>query len=171
VTTTQPVIEKAAPALTLRDRAEDSYRRGMDDLAAGRTADAAASLRQALRQDPAYLDARLTLARLLVDQGDGQAAAELLRTGAATGTDSAEYHGLYAAVLQRLGRQDDAIKQYQAALRLMPGNAVWWMGLGLSLEGANRRAEARDAFLRAQSAGSLTTDLAAFVEQKLRQLP
>jgi MSHA biogenesis protein MshN len=167
----QPVIDKAAPALTPRDRAEESYRRGLEDLASGRSADAAASLRQALRQDPGHLDARLALARLLVDQGEGLAAGDLLRAGTQAGAGSADYHGLFAAVLQRLGRHEEAITQYGAALRLMPGNGVWWMGLGISLEGANRRPEARDAFLRAQSAGSLAGDLEAFVEAKLRQLP
>lgn len=166
-----PLIEKAPPALTPRERADDVYRRALEDLELGRPAEAVLSLRQALREDARHVPARLALARLLVEQGDGQAAADLLRAGAAAGVENAEYHGLFAAVLQRSGRHEEAAAQYQAALRLMPGNGVWWMGLGLSLESAGRGPEARTAFQRALALGNLSADLVAFVEQKARQLP
>ena len=42
------------------------------------------------------------------------------------------------------------------------------MGLGLSLEAEGRGAEAREAFRRAHDSGSLSVELAAFVEQKLK---
>ena len=54
---------------------------------------------------------------------------------------------------------------------LVPQAGVWWMGLGISLEADGRGAEARDALQRAKATGTLSPELAAFVEQKLRQLP
>lgn len=44
------------------------------------------------------------------------------------------------------------------------------MGLGISLEAMGKQQEARDAYQRAKATGVLSVELAAFVEQKLRQL-
>jgi MSHA biogenesis protein MshN len=44
------------------------------------------------------------------------------------------------------------------------------MGLGISLQGAKRDAEALEAFQRAKASGNLTAQLTAFVDRKLQQL-
>jgi len=75
-----------------------------------------------------------------------------------------------AALLQRQGRHEEAIEQFQVALRLRPGAGVWWLGLAISLQAANKAAAAQDAYRQARAAGNLHPELAAFAEQRLRQL-
>ena len=69
---------------------------------------------------------------------------------------------------QTLCTRKEAIEEYQATVRLSPQTGIWWMGLGLSLEADGRTAEAREAYQKARASGTLSPELAAFVEQKLR---
>ena len=48
--------------------------------------------------------------------------------------------------------------------------AVWWLGLGMSLERLAQPDEARAAFVEAQRIGGLDGDVAAFVEKRLVRL-
>jgi MSHA biogenesis protein MshN len=107
---------------------------------------------------------------LQTERGDLPAAASTLQTTLPAAADKAEYRALYAAVLQRAGRHAEATEHYAAALKLTPGNGVWWMGLGISLEAEGRIAEARQAFQSARAGGNLAPELAAYVEQRLREL-
>ena len=72
--------------------------------------------------------------------------------------------------LQRQSRHQEAVEQYQAALRLAPGSGVWLMGLGISLQALNRTTESQEAFQRAKATNTLNPELQAFVDQRLRQL-
>jgi MSHA biogenesis protein MshN len=72
--------------------------------------------------------------------------------------------------LQRLNRHAEAAEQFAAALRVMPGNGVWWMGLGMSLAADGRKDVAREAFSRARASGSLSPELTQYVEQRIRAL-
>ncbi|ALK97073.1 hypothetical protein AB595_21925 [Massilia sp. WF1] len=123
------------------------------------------------------LDARqpalaMLLARLQIERG-GSGIETLTRTlpyaGNGTGS-SADYHAFLAGALQREQRYREAAVEYQAALRVSPGNGVWWMGLGMSLQAGKRNAEAREAFQRAHASGTLAPELQAFVESRLQQL-
>ena len=58
----------------------------------------------------------------------------------------------------------------RAALRLKPDTGVWWLGLAISLQAAHRSPEAQDAYRRAKSTNNLNPELAAFADQRLRQL-
>lgn len=44
------------------------------------------------------------------------------------------------------------------------------MGLGISLHAVKRNEEARDAFQRAIGTGTLSAELRAFIEQRLKDL-
>jgi MSHA biogenesis protein MshN len=81
-----------------------------------------------------------------------------------------DYHAFLAGALEREQRHREAAEQYQAALRLAPGNGVWWMGLGMSLQADKRNAEALEAFQRARTSGMLSAELQAFVERRLQQM-
>ena len=83
---------------------------------------------------------------------------------------SPDYLARLAALLQRQSRHGEAVEYYQAALRLAPGSGVWQMGLGISLQGLNRTAEARDAYRRARESNTLSPESQAFVDQRLKQL-
>ena len=75
-----------------------------------------------------------------------------------------------AALLARLGQHAAAVAQYQTALRLSPQSGVWWMGLGLSMQAIGSLPEAQEALRRARASDNLTPELAAFVEQRLKQM-
>lgn len=125
-------------------------------------------LRQGMEIPAARMASVLSLARLRVEKGDAATALDLLLRHAAAGERSAEYQGFLGALLNRAGRSAEAIERYQAATRLAPAEARWWVGLGISLEAGARASEARGAYLRARDLPGLPADLAQLVEQRLR---
>lgn len=128
------------------------------------------ALRQGLELQPGNGAYAMTLARLQVELGDGAAALATLQRNPPVG-ENAEYHGFMAALLQRAERHKDAIEQYQSALRINPASGPWWLGLGVSLQADNQPAKAADAFRRARQSSTLSPELQAFAEQRLKQLP
>lgn len=126
-------------------------------------------LQEGLNQDRAQPELAMTLARLQVERGDAGAAIATLERSQSAAADRADYHGFMAALLQRDGRHAEAIEHYRLALRRTP-SAIWQMGLGISLQAENRAQEAREAFSRARATNTLSPELQAFVEQRLRQL-
>ena len=138
-------------------------------LAAKKTGEAEQVLQEGLTLNPNQPGFALALARLQAERGDTQAAIATMQNSAAAAQNNPEYLASLAALLQRAGRHAEAVEHYQAALQLT-SSGVWWMGLGISLQALDRKAEARDAFTRAKSSNTLTPDLQAFVEQHLQQL-
>lgn len=130
--------------------------------------EAMAILAEGLASHPAQLGWAMTLARLQVDRGDLAGAGRTLATAQPYGVASADYQGFAGLVQYRLGNQRESAEHYQNAARLAPGDGRWWLGLGLALEAGQRSAEAREAFVRARATGTLGSDLAALVDQKLR---
>lgn len=135
-----------------------------------RVDEAAAVLREGLALNAANSGFAMLLARIMVERNDVKGALALLRAHAPRAEGNAGYHAFVAALYQRLDRHGEAIEQYQAALRLAPGAGVWWVGLGISYQAADRPKAAAEAFARAKSAGNLAPPLLAFVDQRLRQL-
>jgi MSHA biogenesis protein MshN len=130
---------------------------------------AAALLQEGLKLSPEQSVFSMALARLQLERADTGGAIATLEKGSA-GTDRADYHAFYAAVLQRAGRNDDAVKQYLAALRTDPSMPTWLVGIGISLQAIGKDADAIEAFQRAKETGHLAPAVAAFVEQRLIQL-
>jgi len=126
-------------------------------------------LQEGMRLAPEQTGFSMTLARLQVDHGDIAAAIATLQGGVGHAQGNPDYLAFLAALLQRQGRHDEAIQQFSAALRSKPGTGVWWLGLAMSLQAVNRTADAQDAYRRAK-ASNLNAELAAFADQRLRQL-
>jgi MSHA biogenesis protein MshN len=126
-------------------------------------------LQQGLDIQPGQAGFAMTLARLQVERGDVAAALATLQRHPPSG-ENADYHGFMAALLQRGERHKEAIEHYQNALRSNPGSAPWLLGLGISLQADSQPARAAEAFRRAKASGSLSTELQAFADQRLRQL-
>jgi MSHA biogenesis protein MshN len=138
-------------------------------LQAKQPAEAERVLQEGLKLAPGQIGFAMMLARLQVERGEEAQAIATLQRSLDSARGSADYLAFLAALLQRQGRHDEAIRQYQAALGLKPA-AVWLLGLGISLQALDRRAEAREAYRAALAADGLGAELAAFAEQRLRQL-
>lgn len=138
-------------------------------LAQGRADEAKSLLGEGLALSPQHAGLSMMLARLCVQHGDLPRAAEVLQPLMHTSL-TPEDRAFHAAVLQRLNRHAEAAELFAAAVRIVPDNGVWWMGLGLSLAADGRNDVAREAFQRARSTGGLSPELAGYVEQRLKQL-
>ncbi|MFC5478138.1 tetratricopeptide repeat protein [Massilia suwonensis] len=130
--------------------------------------EAMTQLQQALTLDPRQPALAMLLARLQIERGKSGIEA-LLRTLPYAGGNG-EYHAFLGGALQRQNRFREAADQYQTALRSAPNNAVWWMGLGMALQGDKRNGEALEAFRQAKALGTLSPELQAFVERRLAQV-
>lgn len=136
----------------------------------GRLADARSVLAEALDANPRQPGLAMLLARLQVESNElGAALQTLERTSPYAGTE-ADYRAMMAAVLQRTGRHDEAVQQYRDALTLKPGNAVWMMGMGISLRALGENKLAKEVFESAAAKHTLDPNLQAFVEQQQREL-
>ena len=137
---------------------------------AGRTMDAEAVLEESLDMNPRQPRQAMILARLQLERGDLELAIRTLQAGRPYAVNDAVYQSFLAAVLQRAERHEEAVGQYRSALALMPRNAVWLMGLGISLRAAGSDADALLAFEEAAAIGTLDSRLQAYVEQQRLQL-
>jgi MSHA biogenesis protein MshN len=136
----------------------------------GQRAEAIRRLQEGLSHDPAQAGLAMMLARLQVDQGDAAAALKTLQISLPYTVNRADYHAFLAALWQREQKHAQAIEHYRIALRLMPDNGVWWMGLGISHQASGQKSAAREAFQRAAASAALGPELQAFVSERLLQL-
>jgi MSHA biogenesis protein MshN len=127
-------------------------------------------LKRGLKRDSHDASFAMMLGRLEVERDAVPLALETLQKTLPYAEDQADYRSFVAALLQRLGRHDEAVAHYQAALKVVPNNGVWWMGQGISLQALERKDEAREAYQRALASNTLNPQLQAFVQQKLKEL-
>ncbi len=139
-------------------------------LEAKRTDDAAVALEEGLALNSFNSGFAMLLARIRVERGNLGGALDLLQKHESAAQANGEYRAFVAALLQRLNRHDEAIREYLAALTIAPGVGAWWIGLGISQEASSRGKEAAESFRRAKLTGTLNTNLAAYADQRLRQL-
>jgi MSHA biogenesis protein MshN len=132
--------------------------------------DALRLAREGLSLNPAQPGLAMISARLQLESGDLRTAVDTLERTLPYASDRADYRSFLAALLQRDGRNKEAAEHYLLALQSAPQNGVWWMGLGISLQAESRLAEAKESFSRAKETNSLSPELLAFVESKLKQL-
>ena len=137
-------------------------------LSQGRAVEARALLREGIALQPGYGQFYLLQARLQLDDGQQQQALNTLEQGLARQSQGPDYLAFMAALYQREQAFEQSIAHYQRALSLQPAQAPWWMGLGISLEGAGKQTEARQAYREALDRGGLSPQLQEFVKQRLR---
>ncbi|MDZ7788267.1 MAG: hypothetical protein U5K73_09140 [Halofilum sp. (in: g-proteobacteria)] len=154
----------------------DAGRHSARDLLVGlslRTGDAEAArnlLAEGVARAPERGAYAKPFARLLVDAGDLERALRVLRRAAPAADRDAGYHGLTAAVAQRLKRHDLAASEYTRALEIDSSRGVWWMGLGISLRATDHPDEALAAFREARASGDLNERLDRWVQQRIDAL-
>lgn len=139
-------------------------------LEAKRYPEAEQLLQDALQNNLSPANNAVALARVQIERGENVSALSTLEKYLPQASGSAAYHGFYAALLQRAGRHTEAISQFQAALKAQPNQANWWLGLAVSLQAEKRNPEAEQAYLRARAGNTLSPELQAFIEQRLKQL-
>ena len=132
--------------------------------------EASALLREGVKLSPDHSGLWMNLARLQLENADANGAMATLEQGLPSASDDGAYHAFYAALMQRTGRHDDAVKHYLAALRIEPGMPNWLVGIGISLQAIGKEQDAAEAFQRAKDGGQLPPAFAAFVDQRLAQL-
>ncbi len=133
-----------------------------------RSADAERTLQEGLQLKPAHIGFSMALARVQVENGKIDQALQTLQRNMQQAEDKADYQAFYAALLQRQGRHKEAVDHYQIAVQLAPNNGVWLMGYGLSLQAVQRIDDAKSAYMQALATRTLSPELTAFVQQKLK---
>ncbi|MBA4382618.1 MAG: hypothetical protein C0406_08650 [Sideroxydans sp.] len=135
-----------------------------------RSADAERVLHEGLKIKPLQLGFSMALARVQVENGAIESALATMERNLLQADNKADYQAFYAALLQRKDRHKEAVNHYQIALQLAPNNGVWLMGFGISLQEIQRFEDAKAAYHKALATNSLSPQLTAFVQQKLKGL-
>ena len=105
------------------------------------------------------------LARMQLADGRASSAAELLVRLQPQLGQEAEYWALRGNAAQRLGRHQDSVSDYNAALRLRPNEQRWMLGAAVSLAAQGQTAEAGAMAERARSVGPIAAEVRAYLRQ------
>ena len=117
--------------------------------------------------DPGHF--ALTAARMQIELGDASGALSTLAL-VPQSQRNAEYHATAAAMAQRAERHDMAIEEFRRALASGKPRAIWWVGLGSSLEQIGQKAEALSAYRQAQGQGDVSSATTDFLRQRIAAL-
>ena len=121
-------------------------------------------------QHPEDVTFTLLLARIHTERGQDPVAVDLLERINPDVASNSDFYALLAALYQRSAQYKKAAVVYEKLLRVYPGRAVWWMGLGLSLQSTERQQDALSAYKRALSAQGLTVELKRFIQKRMQIL-
>jgi MSHA biogenesis protein MshN len=127
-------------------------------------------LQEALVLEPAQPTFALALARIHAAERDYAAALAVLDRAAPAGQGAADFQAFRGAMLQRLGRHDEALLAYQNAVRDGTPPATAWIGYAISLEAVGKRSEAAQAYRRALTVGPLAAEARDYAESRARAL-
>ena len=129
------------------------------------------SLRQGILLVPASTDLRKAYARLLLDTQRQGEAIELLKTEPVPSVNQdLEYHALLAALLQDSRQFKAASLVYGGLVQVRPQEALWWMGLAISLEQSGSSGSARNAYQKALNLPGLQPDLQNYIHGRLQTM-
>ena len=137
----------------------------------GRQGEVKGLLAEGAREVPRHLPYRVRFARLLIEEGTlSQAREELLREPRPPVAEAPDLFAMLATVYQREGQYEEAARIYRELLAFRPEQAVWWMGLGIALEGTSSIDTARQAYRQALSRDGLSAGLQKYIRQRLAVL-
>lgn len=132
-------------------------------------ADSIGPLEIVVDRDPSRVAAAKRLARLHVEAGNRDAAWRVLERSLPHAGKDAEYLGFAGTLLRQRRLAPEAVDAYRRAIALQPQEGRWWVGLGLALEDAGRRQEAKQAFVTARDcAQTLPPELLRIAERRSR---
>lgn len=127
-------------------------------------------LKAGLRIHPGNAHFAQLNAQILLQQHKPEAALALLAKHPPQLNQNPEYFAVMAAAYQQLEQFDLAAALYESLVHVQPGNGVYWMGLGLSLEQMNQNNAAGSAYQKAAQTGSLDGQLLSFVNNRLQMI-
>lgn len=139
-------------------------------LSQGRKVEASKLLVDGIARNPENGNFALLHARLLAEQGNTALALATLEQAMGSAEQQPQLFALAAALYQQQRDYSRSITAYQRALQLQPQQSTWWMGIGISLEGAGKTAEAKSAYSEALQRGMLSKESQAYVQQRLQEL-
>ncbi|MGR5064786.1 tetratricopeptide repeat protein [Photobacterium sp. DNB22_13_2] len=134
----------------------------------GDTRRAIATLQKGLSLDANQADLRLTMAKLLVNESQQQAALNVLNQ-LPSHTHSG-YLAMRGALAQQLNQNDLALSSYQSLVKAEPYDGRWWLGLGVALERGQDRDQAEEAYQQALRMGQISGETQKFIRQRLAVL-
>lgn len=134
----------------------------------GDTRKAIAVLQQGLAIDGEQPDLRLTMAKLLVNESQQQAALNVLSRLPVERHSG--YLAMRGALAQQLKNNELAMSSYKLLVKDEPYDGRWWMGLGIALERSEAAEEALDAYQQALLMGRISQQSQQFIQQRLAVL-
>ncbi|MGR5141596.1 tetratricopeptide repeat protein [Photobacterium sp. DNB23_23_1] len=134
----------------------------------GDTRRAIATLQKGLSLDANQADLRLTMAKLLVNESQQQAALNVL-SQLPSNTHSG-YLAMRGALAQQLNQNELALSSYQSLVKAEPYDGRWWLGLGVALERGQDRDQAEEAYQQALRMGQISDETQQFIRQRLAVL-
>jgi MSHA biogenesis protein MshN len=137
----------------------------------GKAGEAMFLLAEGLEIAPDYIVFKEKYSRLLMDQGDFDAAIKvMMKGGLPTVQDDPEAHVLLASLYRRLGEPFLAAQTYRNLLVAWPQRGAFWIGLGGALEEQRLSEEAIVCYQRALKTKDLSPDLKHSAEKRLSLL-
>lgn len=137
----------------------------------GRQDDANSVLVSGLARDPENIKLIEFQANMLANENNINQALIILQQHSPDINEHPDYYALMALLYQRHGEFIFAADIYSQLVKKYPDNAVWWVGLGTSLESADKLKAAREAYAYAlRIDGGLDANTRAYVEEKMKQL-
>lgn len=123
-----------------------------------------------LAADPAQASFALTLARIYAMGRDYAGALAVLDRATSGGQGGADFQAFRGAMLQRLGRHEEALVAYQNSVREGTPPATAWIGYAISLEAVGKPSEAAQAYRQALTIGPMTAEAREYAESRARAL-
>ncbi|KXI23224.1 tetratricopeptide repeat protein [Photobacterium sanguinicancri] len=125
-------------------------------------------LQRGLARDSEQPELRLTMAKLLVNESQPQAALTVLSD---LPTDApSKYIAMRGALAQQLKDNPRALESYQHLVKSEPFDGRWWLGLGIALERTNDAEKALHAYQQALVMGQISAQTQQFIQQRVSYL-
>jgi|GEM_PF-3784177 len=127
-------------------------------------------IKEGLSIEPDYLPFVQTQAQLLVDANQLQEALKLLKNQSPNIVTYPDYYAMLAVVYQKLNDARHAGSIYQALVKINPQKAIYWLGLGISLEQIQKPQLAVNAYQKALYLGNIPIQLRSYAASRIQSL-
>jgi len=115
----------------------------------GHFAKAIKILDEGLEYAPENPDLITMKAKLLMGQGQSEAAIRLLKSDHPSIVTHPDFYATLASALESQDKMTEAGTYYKSLIKIDPNNGMYWLGYGISLEQAKQTLEAINAYKRA----------------------